>query len=63
MARINTSYTVIELIYSSHVEYKKDLETYTNNYGLVKDDGYVNDMMGYRIRVKASDYLQVEGLK
>lgn len=54
MATINQIYVVIEYIYDSFVEYKKDLEKHTNNYTLVKDDGYVNDMMGYRLRVKSN---------
>jgi hypothetical protein len=54
--RINQVYQVMELIYSSFSEYKADLEKYTDSYSLVKDDGYVNDVMGYRIRIKAEDY-------
>lgn len=49
---VNQVYVVIEYIYSSHSEYLADLEKHTGNYSLVKDDGYVNEMMGYRIRVK-----------
>jgi hypothetical protein len=52
MARINQIYVVIEYIYSSYSEYKADLEKYTDDFSLVKDDGYVNEMMGYRLRVK-----------
>lgn len=52
MSRINQVYAVIEYIYSEYKEYKEDLEKYTNDYSLVKDDGYVNEMMGYRLRVK-----------
>jgi len=52
MSRINQIYVVIEYIYSSFSEYKADLEKFTNDFSLVKDDGYVNDIMGYRLRVR-----------
>ena len=49
---VNTAYVVIEYLYSSHTEYLNDLEKYTNDFRLVKDDGYVNEMIGYRLLVK-----------
>lgn len=54
MSKINQIYVVVEYIYSSFTEYKSDLEKYTNDFSLVKDDGYVNDMMGYRLIVKSN---------